>query len=289
MTKPFFSVIIPLYNKEYSILQTLNSVLKQDFADFEVIVVNDGSTDDSFNVACRFTDSRIRVVDKPNGGVSSARNRGIEESKADYIAFLDGDDLWETNHLSTLKELIENYPEASFYATRYRMSDRSLRTIDESFLVKDFFLGNVKENGQTGYLLVWTSCVVAKRDCFEKVGSFNEEFSHGEDLDLWKRLGWVFLLAKSKRVTAAYNIDAENRAMNRELPENTQKLYRVRPRASSYSEKIEFGQRVFFNSFIEIRQKKSIITNIVLLVKNMDVVAIAFAIYSYSRLFKNER
>src|SRR5690554_7052561 len=97
-----FSVVIPLYNKELSINNTIQSVLNQTFQDYEIVVVNDGSTDKSLEVVKQINDFRIRIINKLNGGVSSARNRGIEESKFDWIAFLDGDDLWMENHLEIL-------------------------------------------------------------------------------------------------------------------------------------------------------------------------------------------
>ena len=93
------SIIIPLYNKVKSITQTLNCVMQQSYQDFEVVVVDDGSTDGSIDVVHKFLDERIRVVSKSNGGVSSARNVGIKEAKYNYIALLDADDYWEPNYL----------------------------------------------------------------------------------------------------------------------------------------------------------------------------------------------
>ena len=91
-----FPVVIPLYNKEVYIKNTLNSVLAQTIKDFEIIVVNDGSTDKSAEVVKSLSDPRIRLINQVNAGVSVARNRGINEAKADLIAFLDGDDEWKT-------------------------------------------------------------------------------------------------------------------------------------------------------------------------------------------------
>ena len=106
---PYFSVVIPLYNKEEHILATLNSVLQQTFKDFEVIIVNDGSTDNSVNVVAQIKDKRIQLLTLDNQGVSYARNYGVLKSKANFIAFLDADDIWFPNHLSDLKELAEQY------------------------------------------------------------------------------------------------------------------------------------------------------------------------------------
>ena len=92
-----FSVVIPLYNKELSIINTIQSVLDQTFQNFEIVVVNDGSTDRSVEMVEQFNDPRIRIINKSNGGVSSARNRGIQEAKYELVAFLDADDFWEQN------------------------------------------------------------------------------------------------------------------------------------------------------------------------------------------------
>ena len=89
-----FSIIIPLYNKELSVWATVESVLKQTYPYFELIIVNDGSTDRSLEIARQFTDNRITIIDVPNGGVSNARNIGISIANFEYITFLDADDLW---------------------------------------------------------------------------------------------------------------------------------------------------------------------------------------------------
>src|SRR5699024_6424946 len=100
-----FSIVIPLYNKELSITNTLQSVLNQTFTDFEVVIVNDGSTDNSVEKVEAFNDPRIRLIHQANAGVSAARNKGIEEANYDWISFLDADDLWMENHLSILKNM----------------------------------------------------------------------------------------------------------------------------------------------------------------------------------------
>src|SRR5690606_11857402 len=106
-----FSIVIPLYNKEQSVTNTLQSVLNQTYTEFEVVIVNDGSTDNSVEKVEAFNDPRIRLIHQANAGVSAARNKGIEEAKFEWIAFLDADDLWMENHLSTLRNMIETYPE----------------------------------------------------------------------------------------------------------------------------------------------------------------------------------
>src|SRR5690554_3129002 len=93
------TVIIPLYNKERSILKTVSSVLTQSFTEFELLIVNDGSTDNSLQMVSSLKDPRLRIINKENGGVSSARNTGIKEATNEWIALLDADDLWKEDHL----------------------------------------------------------------------------------------------------------------------------------------------------------------------------------------------
>ena len=114
-----FSIIIPLYNKANYITKTIQCVLKQTVQSFEIIIVNDSSTDNSLNIVSNIQDERITIYTKPNGGVSSARNYGIKKAKFDYIVFLDADDLWEEDFLSSINQLIQRYPQAGMYCTGF--------------------------------------------------------------------------------------------------------------------------------------------------------------------------
>ena len=109
-----FSVVIPLYNKRDYIKETIESVLLQTYTDFEIIVVNDSSTDDSLAIVQSFNDSRIRIYTKPNGGVSDTRNYGLKKALGEYICFLDADDLWTSEYLYNLHCIILKYPFAVF-------------------------------------------------------------------------------------------------------------------------------------------------------------------------------
>lgn len=113
-----FSVIIPLYNKAETIARTLSTVLTQTFTAFEVLIVDDGSTDDSVNIIHRFTsDPRIKIIHQKNQGVSVARNTGVKNAQYEYLAFLDGDDEWLPTFLEKVNEAIQQYPEAGMYGT----------------------------------------------------------------------------------------------------------------------------------------------------------------------------
>ena len=125
---PRISVIIPLYNKETAIKGTLKSLLQQSFTDFEVIILDDGSKDASAQIVRTFTDTRIHFIQKENEGVSATRNKAVAEARAQYIAFLDADDLWEPNHLEGLWQLITHFPEAGLYCAAYQKKYNDLLT-----------------------------------------------------------------------------------------------------------------------------------------------------------------
>lgn len=204
---PLFSVVIPLYNKEKNIGGTIDSVLNQTFSDFELIVVDDGSTDRSAEIVASYDDPRIRLIRKKNGGVSSARNRGILEAQGEYIAFLDADDSWGENHLYEIAKLINEYgSDATAFVTNFarKFPDGSWyvnRSDMKRGLVKDFF----KQTNKRSF--VNSSCVCIDREALIEVGLFNEKYTHGEDIDLWFRLGRKFSFAYSPEVTSVYNID----------------------------------------------------------------------------------
>ena len=109
------SVIIPLYNKEHFVAKTIESVLAQTYKDYELIIVNDGSTDHSADVVSTFSDARIRYEEQANGGVSSARNHGLRMAKGEFVAFLDADDTWYPDFLEQMMRLYTAYPDYSFF------------------------------------------------------------------------------------------------------------------------------------------------------------------------------
>ena len=111
------SVVIPLYNKEKYIKNTIESVINQDFKDFEIIIVNDGSTDHSLEIAKQFEQPGIKIINQENQGVANARNKGVQYSNGEIIAFLDADDIWLSNHLREIYSLHQKFPKAGFFAT----------------------------------------------------------------------------------------------------------------------------------------------------------------------------
>lgn len=208
-----FSVVIPLYNKERSVKNTIESVLNQTFQDFEVIVVNDGSTDNSLEVVKSFNDERIRIINQKNSGVSSARNRGIKEAKYDWIAFLDADDLWKNNHLQIVDEMINTFPNEKVFCTSFATSKNSVqcKKNDSVIIIQNYFKEAL--NGS----VIWTSVAVIHQSVFKNIGHFNEILSRGEDLDMWARIGKYYRIIKSSTITALYVQDSENKLTKCEI------------------------------------------------------------------------
>ncbi len=216
-----FTVVIPLYNKERHIGRAIKSVISQTYEDFELIVVDDGSTDNSIEEAIRIEDPRIRLIKQSNGGVSSARNKGISLAKYDYIGFLDADDAWKPNFLETIKELIEKYPMAGAYATSYEIRridgtvtpSLSVRNLEKSWegIIDDYFKFSLQAP------LISASSVVIPKRVFNHLGAFPLGIKRGEDLDMWCRIALNYDIAFSNKICSAYFKDSDNRACNKKV------------------------------------------------------------------------
>lgn len=232
------SVVIPLYNKERAVTQTLESVLKQTVAPEEIIVVDDGSKDNSLNVVREYTSllpslqgeelrsiegpvdvhrttkwvrPLIRVIHKENGGVSSARNRGIKEARGEYVALLDGDDLWDPTFIEEQVKLIHDFPEAAMWGVNTAFIKHGKCWKWEQGM-GDGYRGYVENYFGTSHNdLFCSSSVVIWKDVFETVGYFDERISSSEDLDMWYRIILKYPIVFYDKVLVYYNQDAENR------------------------------------------------------------------------------
>lgn len=208
-----FSVVIPLYNKENYIQKTLSTVLSQTFSDFEIIIVDDGSTDNSVAVAESVKDSRISIYSKKNEGVSIARNYGVSLAKGEYIAFLDADDEWNIDFLKNMYSLIQKYPENGFYTTATILNRNGLienaqykPDFAENFVVEDYC--KARTFIKTNLCAVGSVCI--NKSLFDKVGGFPVGVKYGEDLDLWLRLACETKLVYSNRLYFTYNLGVPN-------------------------------------------------------------------------------
>lgn len=205
------SIVIPLYNKADCIATALDSVLAQTYQDFEVVVVDDGSTDEGAAIVERYADPRMRLIHQANAGVSAARNKGIAESKGEYVAFLDADDEWSPEYLKVQSQLTEMYPLCDVFATNYQFRGpsgnmvptilRRLPSKDESFGLTNYF-----EVAYSSHPPLWTSAVMVRKAALESIGGFPVGIRSGEDLLTWARLALKYKIAYSVRRLAIYNL-----------------------------------------------------------------------------------
>ena len=204
---PYFSVIIPLYNKADYIKSTLLSVLNQDFTDFEVLIINDGSTDNSLEVLEQFSDNRIKLFNQENKGASNARNHGISLANGSYIALIDADDIWYRNHLTELRNQTLKFPDAELYCNNYEvfLNENTVKPAQFNFdfgkdivLVRDFFKASIIN------CVAWTSAVAFTKETFETLGCFDETLDTNEDLDLWIKFGLKYPISFNPKVTMSY-------------------------------------------------------------------------------------
>lgn len=210
--RPFFSVVVPLYNKERHIVDAIESVLRQSYEKFEIIIVNDGSIDNSLNRLKVISDPRVKIISQENAGVSAARNKGILNSRFDYIAFLDADDEWEPTFLQEICELINKFPDNGWYATGYALKENGRlenlipKDLEKNKKLVDFFQYSLFD------LLIHIDSTVIRKSSLDRVGFFPEGVTHGEDQDLFARLAVKYPLAYSGKIGTHYNLDSDNRA-----------------------------------------------------------------------------
>jgi len=185
-----FSVVIPLYNKEDFIEETVESVLNQSFLDFEILVIDDGSTDDSVKRLLRFKDSRLRIMSKENGGVASARNYGISLAVYDWIAFLDGDDWWDKAFLNNVSDAIGEYSQVEIFVTgRSRVFEETLETFKHGINTQKerYSKFNYYDHLSIRGSILNSSNTIVKKSLLVEAGLFPEG-RRIEDLDTWFRI-----------------------------------------------------------------------------------------------------
>jgi len=203
-----FSVIIPLYNKEAYIERAIRSVLNQTYQEFEIVVVDDGSTDKSAEIVRQIDDKRIKLFRKKNGGVSDARNYGINNATYDYIAFLDADDEWFVDFLESMKLLIGKYPNCGIYGSGYYADQNGHRSIVISSEQKgsDFVL---KDYCTKPHMICHNSMCIDKK-VVNKVGLYNSKLIIGEDIDFKLRIACHYKIAYLNEPKTVYYYGTDN-------------------------------------------------------------------------------
>lgn len=205
---PKFSVVISVYNKGNFIKKTLESVFNQSITDYEVIIVNDASTDHSETVIQSVSQEKIIYFKlKKNKGAAAARNKAIQLATGDYIALLDGDDIWYPDYLKEINNLLQEFPTHSVFATAIdiegqdgkRASTYTFPNLENKKLLSiNYFEASYKNTALT------SSTTVIKRNAFETIGNYDESIKSGQDTDLWIRIGLKYSIAFSTKSCATY-------------------------------------------------------------------------------------
>ncbi|NEU75358.1 glycosyltransferase [Hassallia byssoidea VB512170] len=206
------SVIIPVYNGEKTIYQTIESVLKQTFVDLEILVIDDGSTDSTVEIVKSILDSRLHIYSYPNAGISANRNRGLAKATGEYLSFIDADDLWVSDKLEAQLNALLKHPQA---ALAYSWTDyidmngnflKSGRRITETGNVySKLLMYNFLENGSNPLI---------RSEAFNTVGGFDESLPVAEDWDMWLRISAYYEFVLVPEVKIFYRVQANSLSTN---------------------------------------------------------------------------
>jgi glycosyltransferase involved in cell wall biosynthesis len=242
-----FSVVIPYYNKSKYIQRCLDAVLHQTFQEFEIILVNDGSTDGGLHFISKHYSNKITVINQDNKGVSVARNVGIKKAKYSFIAFLDADDCWHNQFLEQIKKVIDAENNIKIIGTHYSRSKHFLALNSgelDYFKFENYFKSAVRNTYFS------SSSTIIHSDFFTKNQGFNSDLKKGEDIDVWIRAvhsgGNAFYI---KNTLVYYSAEDVNQATNIKVPiQNTL----VGTISELYSNLLKGSTNSSFNRFVSI-------------------------------------
>ena len=204
-----FSIIIPLYNKAPYIRKALETVCAQTYRDYEIIVVNDGSTDDSALVAESYLQHAegicYTIISQDNAGVAAARNRGVKHASGQYMAFLDADDWWEPDYLARMAELIADYPQAGVYGCNYVYYKPGKTRV--ALNIPTGYINYSKAYYEGSAMPIWTGATIMPKTVLEEMGGFPLGIKLGEDFLLWAKTALHYKVAFLNEPLAYYNND----------------------------------------------------------------------------------
>lgn len=270
----FFSVVIAVFNKEKYVAETIQSVLDQSYAHFEIVILNDGSTDNSEREILKFNDPRIRYFSQENQGAGAARNFVIKEAKYDFIALLDADDIWRPFYLEEQAKLITDFPEESVFATgidveskgKIYASEYSIPNLQEGEVrIIDFYSASFLNS------ILTSSSTVLHKNVFSKIGYYNPSIKSGQDTDLWIRLGLEYPVVFLNRSCARYRFalsslsNSKIKVSDRASYEKFEAFEKDNPALKKFLDlnryslcilaKLEGNKETFENNFQKISQK----------------------------------
>lgn len=231
---PCCSIIIPAYNAMNYLPQTLESVLEQTFTGFEVLIINDGSSDNIVEWFCNIVDPRVKLISQENQGVSAARNIGIQNSTGEYIAFIDADDLWEPTKLEKQLQCFQNNPSIGLIHTAMTIIDEEGKSLGRTFI------SNVEGDALKPLLeqnTIVTSSVIIRRSCLD-VGNFDNNLHSSEDWELWVRIALRYPIMLIKEPLVYYRHHANNTTKNWQMLEqdlhSIEQIFQSVPQELSY-------------------------------------------------------
>ena len=203
---------MPLFNKERYVKKAIESVISQTYRDFELIIVDDGSTDNSAAVCEEFSNSLtlshsnpFRLIKQANAGVAAARNNGVAKSKGEFVCFLDADDWWEPNFLEEMDKLIHEYPESGLYASNYVYYKPGKTHV--ALKLERGYMNYPKAYLHSDAMPVWTGAACMPRKVFDEMGGFPRGIKLGEDFLLWAKTALHYKIAFCEKPLAYYNND----------------------------------------------------------------------------------
>ena len=202
-----FSVIMPLYNKGAYVEKAIRSVLEQTYPHYELIVVNDGSKDNSAIIAEELLKNvpNVRLINQENAGVAVARNNGVTQAKGDYICFLDADDWWNVSFLQEMQQFIKDYPEAGIWGTNYWYVKKGKTHV--AVPCETGYINYPKLYAETSVMPLTSISVCIKKDIFNELGGFPKGIKLGEDFLLWTKIALHHKVAFLNKAVAYYNND----------------------------------------------------------------------------------
>ncbi|KOP27853.1 glycosyl transferase family A [Hapalosiphon sp. MRB220] len=246
---PKVSVVIPAYNAMTYLPETLESVLQQTFTDFEILIINDGSSDNIVEWTHQIADPRVRLISQPNQGVSVARNTGITHAQGEYIAFLDADDLWQPTKLEKQVHYLEDNPEVGLVYTWTAFVDQWGK---HTGIVLAFHAeGNVWEQIVVRDMISNGSTPMVRRSCFETVGVFDPSFRYAPDRDMWTRIAARYSFGVVKEPLILYrqlpnSFSRNHEKMIQELRQVIEKTFQSTPLELLYLRNQSYGWMNFF-------------------------------------------
>jgi glycosyltransferase involved in cell wall biosynthesis len=245
---PKVTVVIPAYNAMRYLPETMETALAQTFTDFEVLVVNDGSTDHTAEWVSQVTDPRVRIVSQENKGLAGARNTGIAHAKGEYIAYLDADDLWEPTKLEKQVRCLDENPEVGLVYTWTALADQDGKSTGR--VISSHAEGNVWQELIEFNMVCCGSTPLIRRSCFDVVGLFSPDVSPSDDWDMWLRIANKFSFGVVKEALIRYRQHPSNSSKNFQLMLDTSRTLIERTFASAPTESLYLRNRSYGSIYL---------------------------------------